>query len=84
MTTFGPRGWGSNGACYRLKEGLAKCCYRLSLDRREAKRRVRQKRGPKETDSAEEGTLVRDGFTLGRRVFTFPNILKTKDNCPTF
>ena len=84
MTTFGPRGWGSNGACYRLKEGLAKCCYRLSLDRREAKRRVRQKIGPKETDSAEEGTLVRDGFTLGRQVFTFPNLLKTKNNCPTF
>ena len=45
---------------------MAKCCYRLSLDRRDAKRRVRQKIGPKETDSAEEGTLVRDGLTLDR------------------
>ena len=40
-------------------------------------RRVRQKIGPKETDSAEEGTLVRDGFTLGRMGY-FSKHLKTK------
>ena len=59
----------------QIKVGLAKYCYRLILERREEKRgwmrRPRQKSGPKETDSAEEGTLFRDGFTLGRMVFNF-------------
>ena len=72
-STLGRQGWGLDGDCYRLLKGLAKCCYRLSLDRREAKRgwmrRERQKREPKETDSAEEGTLFRDGFTLGSMVY---------------
>ena len=64
---------GSDWDCY--KEGLVKCCYRLSLDRREVKmgwmRMQRKKREPKETDSAEEVTLFRDGFTLGRIGFNF-------------
>ena len=59
----------------QIKVGLAKYCYRLILERREEKRgwmrRPRQKSGPKETDSAEEGTLFRDGFTLGRMVLNF-------------
>ena len=48
--------------------GLASCCYRLLLGRRAARRvwreRQRKKSGAKETESAEEGTVLRDGFTL--------------------
>ena len=42
--------------------------YRLLLGRRAARRvwreRQRKKSGAKETESAEEGTVLRDGFTL--------------------
>ena len=47
--------------------------YRLLLGRRAARRvwreRQRKKNGAKETESAEEGTVLRDGFTLRTKVF---------------
>ena len=46
--------------------------YRLLLGRRAARRvwreRQRKKSGAKETESAEEGTVLRDGFTLRTKV----------------
>ena len=48
--------------------------YRLLLGRRAARRvwreRQRKKSGAKETESAEEGTVLRDGFTL-RTIVSF-------------
>merc|ERR1719336_1254519 len=49
------------------------------MERKKASRRLRQKRGPKETDSAEEGTLFREGFTLLTRLAS--STLETAPTC---
>ena len=66
--------WEGEYVARRGSSSSSSSSYRLLLGRRAARRvwreRQRKKSGAKETESAEEGTVLRDGFTL-RTIVSF-------------